>query len=297
MTRNNHYSPTPTTMIATLGGQPQVVTFALDALLARGEPISELYVLHLALENPRTRQSLARLSEAFVDDHYAGRRCRFRRVPIGPSHAPLYDIHNEHEAELLLQTVRELLAGLKQQGHKLHLCISGGRRMIGLLVMSAAALLCDHQDRLWHMYTPDDFRRRAEGGAILHAQPEDGVQLIQIPLVPWGAYFPALRGLAQTPVQHVAQQLHWLVVDEQQCRQVYGRLSQRQREILHLFARGHRPQDVAEALHITLSTVNTHKTAILAECRAAWAIADDEPLDYRFLRERFAAYVQQIDPV
>jgi CRISPR-associated protein Csx14 len=280
-------------MIATLGGQPQVVTFALDALLARGEPISELYVLHLALENPRTRQSLARLSEAFVDDHYAGRRCRFRRIPIGPSHAPLYDIHNEHEAELLLQTVRELLAGLKQQGHKLHLCITGGRRMIGLLVMSAAALLCDHQDRLWHMYTPDAFRGRAEGGAILHAGPEDGVQLIQIPLVPWGAYFPALRLMAQSSAPTAAQQLRSLV-DEQQCRQVYGRLSQRQREILHLFARGHRPQDVAEALHISLSTVNTHKTVILAECRAVWAIADGEPLDYRFLRERFAAYVARL---
>lgn len=297
MGRTSSIATIPTTLIATLGGQPQVVTFALDALLARGEPISEVYVLHLALENARTRQSLAHLSEAFVDDHYAGRRCRFRRIPIGPSAAPLYDIRTEQEAETVLQTVRELLAGLKQQQHKLHICISGGRRMIGLLVLSAAALLCDHQDRLWHLYTPDEFRSQADRGAVMHAQPEDGVRLIQIPLVPWGAYFPALRVMAQTSAQAAAQQLRWLTTDEPQCRQVYEQLSQRQREVLHAFARGLRPQDVAETLTITLSTVNTHKTAILGECRAAWGIADDEPLDYRFLRERFAGYLQRIDSV
>lgn len=41
------------TMIATLGGQPQVITFALDALLNRGEQIVEVVVLHLA--PPRIR--------------------------------------------------------------------------------------------------------------------------------------------------------------------------------------------------------------------------------------------------
>jgi CRISPR-associated protein Csx14 len=35
------------TLIATIGGQPQVVTFALDALLAQGEEIAEVYIVHL----------------------------------------------------------------------------------------------------------------------------------------------------------------------------------------------------------------------------------------------------------
>ena len=35
-----------TTLIATLGGQPQVVTFALDALLSRGVLITQVIVLH-----------------------------------------------------------------------------------------------------------------------------------------------------------------------------------------------------------------------------------------------------------
>ena len=42
-------------LIATLGGQPQVVTFALDALLAQNEEITAVYVIHLSLDNLRTR--------------------------------------------------------------------------------------------------------------------------------------------------------------------------------------------------------------------------------------------------
>jgi CRISPR-associated protein Csx14 len=78
---------------------------------------------------------------------------------------------------------------------------------------------------------------------------------------------------------------------------VYARLSPRQRAVLHAFAAGQRPDEVAAALHITLSTVNSHKTAILAECRIAWALAEEQPLDYRFVRERFAGFVQRLEGV
>jgi CRISPR-associated protein Csx14 len=107
----------------------------------------------------------------------------------------------------------------------------------GLLAMSAAALLCDHQDRIWHMHTPDDFRSRASGGAMMHARPEDGVQLIQTPIAPWGAYFPALRTLAQTSMQAAITQLRqFTAIEDPVCRQVYDRLSPRQRAVLHAFA-------------------------------------------------------------
>ena len=36
----------PHVLVATLGGQPQVITFTLDLLLEEGYPISEVFVLH-----------------------------------------------------------------------------------------------------------------------------------------------------------------------------------------------------------------------------------------------------------
>jgi DNA-binding CsgD family transcriptional regulator len=79
--------------------------------------------------------------------------------------------------------------------------------------------------------------------------------------------------------------------------QVYVRLSPRQRAVLHAFAAGQRPDEVAANLHITLSTVNTHKTAILAECRNAVGVGRDAALDYRFLREHFAGFIQRLEGV
>jgi CRISPR-associated protein Csx14 len=286
-----------TTLVATLGGQPQIVTFALDALLARGEPITDVYLIHLSLTNPRTRQALNRLQQEFPNDYYAhtNRRCRLRRAPVGVNGVELTDIRTAADAEVAWQSIRTLIADLKNEGRRLHLCLSGGRRMLALLAMSAAALLCDHQDRIWHMYTPEETLQRVRDGAMMHVTPADGVQLIQAPIVPWGAYFPALRALAQTSLQAVQEQLRRVAaIDEPQCRQVWERLSPRQRDVLRAFAKGMRPDEVAASLCITLNTVNTHKTAILAECRVAWNLPEDTSLDYRFLRERFAGFVERV---
>lgn len=286
-----------TVMVATLGGQPQVVTFALDALLARSEPITTVYLLHLTLDTPRLRASLQKLHHEFAQAQYHGRPCRLIPVPISGDQA-LPAIRDTAEAEIVWSAVRDTIAGLKRNGHTLHLCIAGGRRMLALLVTSAAMLLCDHQDRLWHLYTPDAMRSRAHEGAVMHAQPEDGVQLIAAPLVPWGTYFPALRAMALPPDQAVAQQIRQLsATNDLQCRQVYTELTERQQEILIAFARGGTPQDVAEALHISLSTVNTHKTAILAECRNAWGFDEAVRLDYRFLKEQFTGFLARLGQV
>jgi CRISPR-associated protein Csx14 len=285
-----------TALIATLGGQPQIVTFALDWLLARGIPVHEVFVVHLSPRDPRLQRSLQKLSQEFVDDRYAGHPCRFRRAPVLLGNRPLEDIRTDAEAGAVWTTVRNLIAELKQQAYALHLCIAGGRRLMGLLATSAAALLCDHQDRLWHMYTPDAFRAAAREGAIMHARPEDGVRLIQVPWTPWGTYFPALRAMAQAPEQALAREMGLLTTaDQRLCQEVLQRLTPRQRDVLRAFARGLRPQEVAEALQISLSTVNSHKTAILAECRVAWGVDESEHLDFHFLREHFGRLVHLLD--
>lgn len=272
-------------MIATLGGQPQVVTFALDALLARGEIIRDVVVIHLDRSHARTRASLARLAAEFPNDRYRGAVCRLRATPL-----PLLDIRDEQEADRAWNAMHSLIAALKTHERPLHLCIAGGRRMLALLALSAAMLHFGHADRLWHLYTPDEFRQAAAGGAIMHAAPADGVRLIQAPLAPLGAYFPPIRALAAAPAATIlAKQTQWL--DEaarSRGRAVMAQLTGRQLDVLRAFAGGGNPQEVAEELHITLATVNTHKTAILAECRVAWDLPTDEWLDYHFLRDKFA---------
>jgi CRISPR-associated protein Csx14 len=71
-------------------------------------------------------------------------------------------------------------------------------------------------------------------------------------------------------------------------------LTARQKEVLAAFARGEKPDQVASQLHISPKTVDSHKTAILAECRLAWDYPDDAWLDYHFLADKFALFLPHI---
>jgi len=288
---------TGSTLVATMAGGPQVVTFALDQLLQRGEAIEEVIVVHLSPQmDPLTGQALVKLAAEFPDDHYLGWPCRLRFFPIRQGGKRLDDIRDDAAVNVAWSAIYELIASLKTLGRHLHVCITGGRRMLALLAMSAAMLHFDHYDRLWHMYTPSEFLERARDGAIMHARPEDGVQLLQVPVVPWGTYFPALRALAQaTPAQVIAAQTRWLDQAERaRCRAVVERLTPRQLEVLRAFAAGQSPQEVAEALCISLKTVDTHKTPILGECRNAWNLPEGAWLDYHFLREKFGPFLDEL---
>ncbi len=289
---------TGSTLVSTLAGGPQVVTFALDELLRRGEVIREVIAVHLSPEaNARTAQALAKLAAEFPDDRYAGRPCRLHLFPVRQGGHKLDDIRDDGAVNAAWSAMYELIASLKAQGHQLHVCISGGRRMLALLAVSAAMLHFDHRDRMWHMYTPEDFLERARDGAIMHARPEDGVRLLQVPLVPWGAYLPAMRALAQAaPMDVVAAHTRWLdSAGRARCQAVVERLTPRQAEVLCAFAAGQNPQEVAEALCVTVKTVHAHKTVILSECRNAWELPLDTWLDYHFLREKFARYFSPVD--
>lgn len=281
-----------TILLTTLGGKPQVVTFALDWLLAQGEPISQVTVIHLALQDPRTHSSLARLALEFPRrQHYSNgdHKLRYEPIEITRSKIPLLEINNEAAAEAVWQFVYQHVAELKARGARLHVCLAGGRRMMGLMAMSAAMLHFDHQDRLWHLFTPDELRQRAGEGDVMHVGAEAGVRLIQVPIAPWGAYFPGLRALTGLSAANViAEQSHIMDREEQaRCERVIKQLTDRQGEVLRAFAESRTPRQVAEDLNISLRTVDAHKSVILDYCRSEWLIPLGGRLDYHFLREKF----------
>ncbi len=282
------------TALITMGGQAQVVTFALDGLLARGEAVETVVVLHLSPDDARVQRALSQLSREFAGGRYRGRPVAFHRLVVQVQGRPLSAIRTAEEAEGVWEMARDLLATLKRERGRLHLCIAGGPRILALTLTTAAMLQCDHRDRLWHLYTPPEFLEQARDGAILHAPPEAGVLLIPVPLVPWGAYFPALRALAR-PDGRLPFLLH---PDERiRCAMVWGRLTDRQREVLEVLAVGLMPQEAAERLGITLKTLDAHKTQILAECRVVWGLAEDARITYHWLREHFGPWLAFREPL
>jgi CRISPR-associated protein Csx14 len=279
-------------MVTTLGGQPQVVTFALDALLDQGIDVTRVLALYLP-GGHQSAHSLSRLAIEFADGSYRGRPMLYSAEAVADNTTELDDIRDESDADAVWRAVNHRIAGLKARNETVHLCISGGRRLLGLLAMSAAMLHFGHQDVLWHMYTPAEIQDEAQNGALMHLPSDSGFQLIRVPMMPWGTYFPVLRELAQPPsgADVLARPRQLLdSVERARCRKVLDHLTARQKDVLRLLADGHNPQNVAVQLGVELSTIDSHKTVILAECRNAWNLPDEVWLDYRFVREKFEGY-------
>ncbi len=289
---------TSSVLIALLGGQPQVVTFLLDLLLARGEHIDQVIVVYLA-SSPRYQSTFRKLAGEFVADRYRGRECHLRGAPIHRGMDELDDIRSSHEVEIARREIQHLLAEHKARGERLHIGLSGGRRVMGFLMLSAAMQYLTPFDSIWHIYTPSALAEQAHDGALMHAPKGMEVGLIQVPFVPWVSYFPGLAPLlGQSPQQMGEARHYWLDHTERaRCAQVWDALTARQREVLTCFAQGCSRSEAAGQLSIAVTTVDSHRDAIVQECSKLWGLEEEVRIDVRFLRERFGPFLEGLKQV
>ncbi|HLH60948.1 MAG TPA: CRISPR-associated ring nuclease [Ktedonobacteraceae bacterium] len=96
------------TLVATLGGQPQVVTFTLDLLLRHGVTIGEVIVIHPRAVQPRLQHAIDCLNAEFAGDRYQIDerfiKCPFRLKILELDHIPLDDITDNTSANGYLRT-------------------------------------------------------------------------------------------------------------------------------------------------------------------------------------------------
>lgn len=283
------------TLVATLGGKPQLITFTLDLLLKRGIPVYEVIVIHPAA-SPRLQQSLERLQAEFVGDCYTfeGRRLpmRFHQQVLRryDNNTVINDIIDGPTASGALDTIGELIRDLKRRQHVIHFSIAGGRRLMAFLSFSAALLYFDGPDELLHLYTPEPSKERDDESGVMHISQGDGRQLIEVPFTRAAQSFLALM-LNRTPsdaiqTQHEQQQAE----NQQHCQQVVDALTDKQYGVLYALAQGQRPQEVAATLGIKPSTMSRHTNVIYQECRNAWNLPDKIAVNYLFVQARFANY-------
>ncbi|NUM47502.1 MAG: histidine kinase [Anaerolineales bacterium] len=281
--------PDPSTLIATLGGQPQVVTFTLDLLLAQGEQIQDVVIVYLA-SSPRYYQAARLLAGEFAGDKYKQRAIHFRSVPVQWGDKKLEEARTRSEVEAVRATFFHLFSNLKAQGQRLHLSVTGGRRIMSLLALSTAMHHFTTEDQVWHLYTPDAIAEKARDGAMLHVPPEEEVHLISVPLVPWGSYLPGLRPILGTSVQEIRAQGLQDSLERDRCRQVWEKLTARQQDVLAQLANGRTRQHAAQHLAIAITTLDSHKTEIFRHCQFVWQ-DEGAKIDIPFLRERFKPFL------
>jgi len=141
----------PHVLVATLGGQPQIVTFTLDLLLQRGFPIRDVFVIHpLTGSQPRLQHALACLQAEFCGNYYqaAQRTIHFYSCVLELDNSPIDDISDDAHTDGTLNTIHQLSGDLKRQGYRIHLSISSGRRLMALLAISDTSFTFDRADLL-----------------------------------------------------------------------------------------------------------------------------------------------------
>jgi CRISPR-associated protein Csx14 len=281
-----------TTLMATLGGQPQKVTFLLDLLLARGEEIDQVTVVYISSYG-RTLDALKLLEAEFPAGVYRGRPCRLIKSPLRSGTADLLDIRTPAEVEAARQNIHQLLSEYKEENQRIHIGLSGGRRLISMITLSAAMQYLTPVDHLWHINASADILDRSRDGRIMHVPAEAEVYLLPVPFIPWVSYFPGLADLLHRSPQEMGEAAYrWLDgAERDRCQRVWEALTPRQREVLGGFAAGQSRQEVASQFNISVTTVDTHRDHILAQCRLVWNAQTGKEFNVKFLQQYFGPFL------
>ena len=289
--------PQHTTLIATLGGQPQKITFLLDLLLAHGEKIDQVILVYIS-SYERSRKALRILEQEFSGGCYRGAPCRLKRLALRGEHADLVDIRSAEEVEAARRAIQQLLSELKSENQCVHMGLSGGRRLISMLALTEAMQYLTPVDHLWHVHVSPELQERSHDGRLLHLEPGEAIELLPVPFVPWVSYFPALSNLMKRSPRDVeATARGWLDEPERErCARVWQALSRRQQQVLQAFAAGAGRQGAARQLNISVTTVDSHRERIVAQCRLAWGETDPGQIDLKFLERRFGPYLAALPP-
>jgi CRISPR-associated protein Csx14 len=187
-------------LIATLGVEPQVVTIALDCLLVNGEDIQEVVVIYT--ESSRVREALQVIEREFANAVYPG--IKLNTVAVTSNQGPIDDFCTENDLQSLLRTVYAEVRRARQAGGAVHFCISGGRKVMGIIGMVVAQLLFGPDDSVWYLIT-EGWSPGSERN--LHISSSVKNWLVPIPVLRWNDAGTLMQTVAE--INDPAEIMNW----------------------------------------------------------------------------------------
>ncbi len=256
----------PAALIATLGTEPQVVTAAYDLLIAKGERIQSVQVLHTQAGSALIERAVAVLgglsSAAFP----------IQLISLIDSHGfPLADVETPTAAESAFRALYRLVWQAKLSGFRVHLSIAGGRKSMAVFGMTVAQLLFDDGDHLWHLFSGGEFLASKR----LHPEPQDDVHLMDVPVIRWGQVSPVVWPLAGVDDPYRAMQMvrSLQLIEKRDAAQSFfdSVLTEGERRVVELLVReGLGDAALGRRLGISARTVEQHLRSAYAKAAAHW---------------------------
>ncbi len=249
-------------LIATLGSEPQVVTITLDRLRAQDIAIDQVVVIYTAAEV--VQSAMAKVAGEFDGTVYPN--VTLKTVPVTDARGAVNDFRDANDVRALLTTLYREVRDAKRAGRTVHLCVSGGRKVMGIAGMTVAQLLFDANDRVWHLmsegWEPGSAKR-------MHAQPSDQVYLVSVPVLRWtdSAALLAALGELDDPMDAIRRQ-ETLAHSEAMRRRrefVERKLTRAERQVVELVCQDLDNAAIAKQLHKSEATVANQLTSVYAK--------------------------------
>jgi len=278
-------------LVATLGVEPQVVTITLDMLLSNGWAISETVVI--CTKTPRVQEALKIIEEEFQGAAYPG--VRLRAVPVASAEGMAGDFCTGEELQGLLRTLYVEIRRARQTGHVVHLCVSGGRKVMGIMGMVVAQLLFGPEDCAWHLVTEG---WQPGAGRQLHLPPGQGVWLVPVPVLRWSEAGVLMQTVAELndPAEVVAwhEKISRAGQVKRQREFIERWLTRAEREVVRLACRGMDNAAIADALYKREQTVANQLRGVYEKFRE-WLGYPEGNVDRHRLIAEFAPYFTLVE--
>ncbi|GAB4477616.1 MAG: hypothetical protein Kow00124_21030 [Anaerolineae bacterium] len=249
-------------LLATLGSEAQVITITLD-LLARSYTINHAVILHTGGADSPANESLARLqTELESDPRY--RSLTYRTVCfVDDSGLPLADITTPAQNRTVFRTTFEALKVLKREGATVHFSAAGGRKAMASYALLSAQFLFDEDDRFWNLWSAPALLQEKR----MHANPGEA-ELIRLPIPPW----------------HIGLLEKEAFIES---------LTQAEREVLELLARGYKDDEIADCRVTTIKTAQDQVRKVRKRVIDRYGF-DKRNVRYSLIRE-FSPYYDLMD--
>jgi len=277
-------------LIATLGTEPQVLTLCLSELLRRGEPIKRAIALHSKSQDPAIRDAVHILTEHWTELPFA------HRVKLELDTVPIEDLDSESSLRIAYQHIRDWVRRSKEEGLRVHLNISGGRKPLALCAMVVAQFMFGPQDRLWYLISSPELVQSRR----LLAEPGDRCQLIELPVPLWTEAAPLIAALAryndpwalaavQRQLLHREERMRWTYFLERM-------LTRAEREVVEeLVLRGGTDAEIARRLGKSHRTVGHQLRSVFRRLREFLGWPEELRIDRTTLASLLAPHIRQND--